>query len=156
MGKNLTHTPTWVYMGLSLWRYSSSLMERGNSIWSKDYWLCRNHNCVLLIWFDVLLIWFDQLFSLNIFIEDHLYIWLFAVDEALCHPYLAPLHDINEEPVCPMPFSFDFEQPSFTEENIKELIWRESVKFNPDSTQWGLCNILYLEKYLMTCSTILN
>nr|AEQ28763.1 mitogen-activated protein kinase 1 [Prunus salicina] len=55
-----------------------------------------------------------------------------TVDEALCHPYLAPLHDINEEPVCPMPFNFDFEQPSFTEENIKELIWRESVKFNPD------------------------
>ncbi|OMP00358.1 hypothetical protein COLO4_12757 [Corchorus olitorius] len=55
-----------------------------------------------------------------------------TVDEALCHPYLAPLHDINEEPVCPRPFSFDFEQPSFTEENIKELIYRESVKFNPD------------------------
>lgn len=64
--------------------------------------------------------------------------WLFAVDEALCHPYLGPLHDINEEPVCPRPFSFDFEQPSFTEENIKELIWRESVKFNPDPPiQWG-------------------
>ncbi|KAG8488927.1 hypothetical protein CXB51_016865 [Gossypium anomalum] len=55
-----------------------------------------------------------------------------TVDEALCHPYLAPLHDINEEPVCPRPFNFDFEQPSFTEENIKELIYRESVKFNPD------------------------
>ncbi|CAN1237351.1 Mitogen-activated protein kinase 4, partial [Linum grandiflorum] len=55
-----------------------------------------------------------------------------TVDEALCHPYLAPLHDINEEPVCPRPFVFDFEQPSFTEENIKELIWRESVRFNPD------------------------
>nr|GEW68459.1 mitogen-activated protein kinase homolog MMK2 [Tanacetum cinerariifolium] len=55
-----------------------------------------------------------------------------TVEEALCHPYLAPLHDINEEPVCPRPFSFDFEQPSCTEENIKELIWRESVKFNPD------------------------
>ncbi|KAH1130119.1 hypothetical protein J1N35_001497 [Gossypium stocksii] len=55
-----------------------------------------------------------------------------TVDEALCHPYLAPLHDINEEPVCSRPFSFDFEQPSFTEENIKELIYRESVKFNPD------------------------
>ncbi|KAL2892145.1 Mitogen-activated protein kinase-like protein MMK2 [Bienertia sinuspersici] len=55
-----------------------------------------------------------------------------TVTEALCHPYLAPLHDINEEPVCPQPFSFDFEQPSFTEENIKELIWRESVRFNPD------------------------
>ncbi|KAF5442011.1 hypothetical protein F2P56_026739 [Juglans regia] len=57
-----------------------------------------------------------------------------TVDEALYHPYLAPLHDINEEPVCPSPFSFDFEQPSFTEENIKELIWRETVKFNPDPT----------------------
>lgn len=56
----------------------------------------------------------------------------FAVDAALCHPYLAPLHDINEEPVCPRPFNFDFEQPTFTEENIKELIWRESAKFNPD------------------------
>ncbi|CAN1157321.1 Mitogen-activated protein kinase 4 [Linum perenne] len=56
-----------------------------------------------------------------------------TVDEALCHPYLAPLHDINEEPVCPRPFVFDFEQPSFTEENIKELIWRESVRFNPDA-----------------------
>ncbi|KAK8509645.1 hypothetical protein V6N12_001728 [Hibiscus sabdariffa] len=55
-----------------------------------------------------------------------------TVDEALCHPYLAPFHDINVEPACPRPFSFDFEQPSFTQENIKELIYRESVKFNPD------------------------
>ncbi|KAJ6851218.1 mitogen-activated protein kinase 6 [Iris pallida] len=55
-----------------------------------------------------------------------------TVDEALHHPYLASLHSINDEPVCPAPFSFDFEQPSFTEEDIKELIWRESVKFNPD------------------------
>jgi mitogen-activated protein kinase 1/3 len=55
-----------------------------------------------------------------------------AVDEALCHPYLASLHEINDEPVCPAPFSFDFEQPSLTEEDIKELIWRESLKFNPD------------------------
>ncbi|CAF1702954.1 hypothetical protein HID58_010801 [Brassica napus] len=54
-----------------------------------------------------------------------------TVDEALCHPYLAPLHDINEEPVCVRPFNFDFEQPSLTEENIKELIYRETVKFNP-------------------------
>ncbi|KAL5229892.1 hypothetical protein ABZP36_028668 [Zizania latifolia] len=55
-----------------------------------------------------------------------------TVDEALHHPYLSSLHDINEEPTCPAPFSFDFEQPSFTEEHIKELIWRESLAFNPD------------------------
>ncbi|KAL3499304.1 hypothetical protein ACH5RR_038397 [Cinchona calisaya] len=57
-----------------------------------------------------------------------------TVEEALCHPFLKFLHDINDEPVCPRPFHFDFEQPSITEENIKELIWRESVKFNPDPT----------------------
>ncbi|KAG2681065.1 hypothetical protein I3843_11G127600 [Carya illinoinensis] len=57
-----------------------------------------------------------------------------TVEEALCHPYMSSLHDINDEPVCPRPFSFDFEQPSCTEEHIKELIWRESVKFNPDPT----------------------
>jgi hypothetical protein len=55
-----------------------------------------------------------------------------TVDEALCHPYLASLHAINDEPVCPAPFSFDFEQPSLTEEDIKEIIWKESLKFNPD------------------------
>jgi hypothetical protein len=59
---------------------------------------------------------------------------LSAVEEALCHPYLSSLHDMNDEPVCPTPFGFDFEQPSCTEEHIKELIWRESVKFNPDPT----------------------
>ncbi|MFQ6653190.1 hypothetical protein Gotur_024718 [Gossypium turneri] len=55
-----------------------------------------------------------------------------TVEEALCHPYLAPFYDINEEPICPRPFNFDFEQPLFTEENIKELIYRESVKFNTE------------------------
>ncbi|CAA7403747.1 unnamed protein product [Spirodela intermedia] len=54
-----------------------------------------------------------------------------TVDQALCHPYLSSLHDLNDEPVCPHAFNFDFEQPSFTEENIKELIWREALNFNP-------------------------
>lgn len=57
-----------------------------------------------------------------------------AVEEALCHPYLSSLHDTKDEPVSARPFSFDFEQPTCTEEQIKELIWRESVKFNPDPT----------------------
>ncbi|KAH6777541.1 MAP kinase 4 [Perilla frutescens var. hirtella] len=54
-----------------------------------------------------------------------------TVDEALCHPYFSVLHEINAEPVCSRPFSYDFEQPSMTEENVKELIWRESAVFNP-------------------------
>ncbi|KAL4330630.1 hypothetical protein AHAS_Ahas13G0419300 [Arachis hypogaea] len=39
---------------------------------------------------------------------------------------------INDEPVCPRPFNFDFEHPTCTEEDVKELIWRKSIKFNPD------------------------
>ena len=69
----------------------------------------------------------------NVPLKDaNLHLCGIAVDEALCHPYLASLHEINDEPVCPAPFSFDFEQPSFTEEDIKELIWREALKFNPE------------------------
>ncbi|XAR55087.1 Mitogen-activated protein kinase [Bertholletia excelsa] len=56
-----------------------------------------------------------------------------TVDEALHHPYLSSLHDVNDEPICQNPFSFDFEQRSITEDKIKELIWMESLKFNPDS-----------------------
>eukprot|EP00268_Persea_americana_P053842 TRINITY_DN6126_c0_g1_i4.p1 TRINITY_DN6126_c0_g1~~TRINITY_DN6126_c0_g1_i4.p1 ORF type:complete len:370 (+),score=63.64 TRINITY_DN6126_c0_g1_i4:384-1493(+) len=56
-----------------------------------------------------------------------------TVDEALSHPYLSSLHEINEEPTCTHPFVFDFEQASFGEEDIKELIWQESVNFNPET-----------------------
>jgi mitogen-activated protein kinase 1/3 len=65
-------------------------------------------------------------------LDYNLILFFHAVDEALHHPYLASLHDINEEPTCPASFSFDFEQPSFTEEHMKELIWRETLAFNPD------------------------
>lgn len=65
-------------------------------------------------------------YSTNIGFLDH------SVYDALCHPYLSSLHDINDEPICSTPFSFDFEQPSITEENVKDLIWKESLLFNPD------------------------
>ncbi|GFP88921.1 mitogen-activated protein kinase 4, partial [Phtheirospermum japonicum] len=56
-----------------------------------------------------------------------------TVDQALHNPYLSTLHDLNDEPVCSAPFSFDFEKPSISEENVKELIWKESLVFYPDS-----------------------
>ncbi|KAF7823501.1 mitogen-activated protein kinase-like protein NTF6 [Senna tora] len=55
-----------------------------------------------------------------------------TVEEALNHPYLSSFHEINEEPICPTPFVFDFEQTILNEEDIKELIWRESLSFHPD------------------------
>ncbi|XP_021291163.1 mitogen-activated protein kinase homolog D5 isoform X2 [Herrania umbratica] len=55
-----------------------------------------------------------------------------TVEAALAHPYLTSLHDISDEPVCLTPFSFDFEQHALTEEQMKELIYREALAFNPE------------------------
>ncbi|KAL6011100.1 Mitogen-activated protein kinase 3 [Asimina triloba] len=54
-----------------------------------------------------------------------------TVEEALAHPYLAKLHDLADEPVCTESFSFDFEQHPLSEEQMKELIYLESLSFNP-------------------------
>ncbi|KAI3847389.1 hypothetical protein MKX03_023527 [Papaver bracteatum] len=55
-----------------------------------------------------------------------------TVEDALAHPYLATLHDISDEPVCMTPFNFDFEQHALSEEQMKELIYREALAFNPE------------------------
>ncbi|GFY81278.1 MAP kinase 6 [Actinidia rufa] len=54
-----------------------------------------------------------------------------TVEDALTHPYLASLHDINDEPTCMIPFSFESEQHVLTEEQIRELIYREALAFSP-------------------------
>nr|GEX16628.1 mitogen-activated protein kinase homolog NTF6-like [Tanacetum cinerariifolium] len=56
-----------------------------------------------------------------------------SVEDALNHTFLQSLHEINEEPTCSAPFVFDFEQASLSEEDVKELIWKETLNFNPDS-----------------------
>ncbi|CAH8383765.1 unnamed protein product [Eruca vesicaria subsp. sativa] len=57
---------------------------------------------------------------------------LCIVDEPIGHAYLSSHHDVDNKPVCPTPFSFDFEHLSCTEEHIKELIYKEFVKFSSD------------------------
>ncbi|KAL8130207.1 hypothetical protein V2J09_019362 [Rumex salicifolius] len=58
-----------------------------------------------------------------------------TVEDALAHPYLNSLHDISDEPVCMTPFSFDFEQHALSEEQMRELIYREALAFNPEYQQ---------------------
>ncbi|XP_019056765.1 PREDICTED: mitogen-activated protein kinase 6-like isoform X2 [Tarenaya hassleriana] len=55
-----------------------------------------------------------------------------TVEDALAHPYLNSLHDISDEPECTNPFNFDFEQHALTEDQMKELIYREALAFNPE------------------------
>lgn len=64
-------------------------------------------------------------------INYHWKICIWAVEEALAHPYLARLHDEADEPVCPEPFSFDFEQQNLGEEQMKDMIYQEALALNP-------------------------
>ncbi|KAF9595398.1 hypothetical protein IFM89_000316 [Coptis chinensis] len=57
-----------------------------------------------------------------------------TVEEALAHPYLARLHNTDYEPICPKPFSFDFEKQPLMEEEMKEMIYEEALSFNPGKT----------------------
>ncbi|KAL8152228.1 hypothetical protein V2J09_009988 [Rumex salicifolius] len=54
-----------------------------------------------------------------------------TVEESLSHPYLARLHDAEDEPICPETFSFDFERQAMGEEEMKEMIYQESLALNP-------------------------
>ncbi|XP_038714618.1 mitogen-activated protein kinase 3-like [Tripterygium wilfordii] len=55
-----------------------------------------------------------------------------TVEEALAHPYLARLHDVEDEPVCLEPFSFDFENQNLGEEQMKDMIYKEALRLNPE------------------------
>ncbi|CAA0811946.1 Mitogen-activated protein kinase 13 [Striga hermonthica] len=79
---------------------------------------------------------FPELSSLAVDLAERMLVFdpakRITVEEALNHPFLLSLHEINEEPTCPSPFVFDFEQSSLSEEDIKELIWKESLNYNPE------------------------
>nr|ABB51133.1 mitogen-activated protein kinase 2 [Rheum australe] len=55
-----------------------------------------------------------------------------TVEESLAHPYLARLHDAEDEPICPETFSFEFERHTMGEEEMKEMIYQESIALNPE------------------------
>ncbi|GER42011.1 mitogen-activated protein kinase [Striga asiatica] len=54
-----------------------------------------------------------------------------TVEAALEHPYLERLHDSADEPVCLDSFSFELEHQVLTEEQMKELIYKEALELNP-------------------------
>jgi serine/threonine protein kinase len=55
-----------------------------------------------------------------------------TVEDALKHPYLADLHNPEDEPTCSEEFDFDFEKADLSKEMIQELIYNEMCNFHPD------------------------
>ena len=56
-----------------------------------------------------------------------------TVEQALEHPYLASLHDVNDEPSCSDPFEFNFESEDLSgEEVIADIIYQDMLKYYGD------------------------
>ncbi|KAG5510284.1 hypothetical protein JKF63_07612 [Porcisia hertigi] len=51
--------------------------------------------------------------------------------EMLAHPYLAHLHDEEDEPVCPHPFRWAHENTAMGASELRRALWAEIVHFNP-------------------------
>ena len=59
-----------------------------------------------------------------------------TVEQALEHPYLASLHDVNDEPSCDQQFEFDFESEDLSsEDTIADIIYDDMVTFHNDLRQ---------------------
>lgn len=55
-----------------------------------------------------------------------------TVEQALEHPYLSSLHDISDEPTCPVPIDFDFDSEMLTPDIVREVILTDVVELHPD------------------------
>lgn len=56
-----------------------------------------------------------------------------SVVEALAHPYLESLHNVEDEPEADSNFSFDFEKENLTKRRLQELIYEAMCSFHPES-----------------------
>ena len=48
-----------------------------------------------------------------------------TIEEALKHPYMASLHNEEDEPVSDRPFNFSFENVAVTKEELQRMIFEE-------------------------------
>jgi serine/threonine protein kinase len=55
-----------------------------------------------------------------------------TIEKALEHPFLASLHNPQDEPVADFTFSFDFENEELPRERVQELIWEEMRTYHPE------------------------
>jgi serine/threonine protein kinase len=54
-----------------------------------------------------------------------------TIQQCLEHPFLASLHNDDDEPVADFTFSFEFENEELPRERVRELIWDELRTYHP-------------------------
>jgi len=56
-----------------------------------------------------------------------------TVEEALSHPYLRQYYDPDDEPICECPFTIEFENDELPKEELKKLIFSETLTIRSSS-----------------------
>ena len=55
-----------------------------------------------------------------------------TIEEALEHPFMASLHNVDDEPVSSFTFHFEFENEELSRERVQEMIWTEIRELHPE------------------------
>ena len=55
-----------------------------------------------------------------------------SVNQALAHPFMATLHNVEAETIADFTFSFPFDNEELSSEKVQELIWQELREMHPD------------------------
>jgi mitogen-activated protein kinase 1/3 len=58
-----------------------------------------------------------------------------SVEKTLEHPFMASLHNPDDEPSADFTFSFAFENEELSRERVQELIWEEIRELHPDISE---------------------
>jgi mitogen-activated protein kinase 1/3 len=58
-----------------------------------------------------------------------------SIDDALAHPYLASIRNLDDETMAQTGFDYDFENEKLTKPVLQKLIWDEMLFFHPDAAE---------------------
>eukprot|EP01004_Peranema_trichophorum_P006483 NODE_5302_length_1034_cov_34.074643_g4737_i0.p1 GENE.NODE_5302_length_1034_cov_34.074643_g4737_i0~~NODE_5302_length_1034_cov_34.074643_g4737_i0.p1 ORF type:complete len:286 (-),score=47.74 NODE_5302_length_1034_cov_34.074643_g4737_i0:175-942(-) len=56
-----------------------------------------------------------------------------SAEELLAHPYLASLHDPDDEPVAPYKFNWELDNKRLKERELRQGFWEEIRRFHPEA-----------------------
>ena len=110
--------------------YGSFIMPTPNWLRLHHLWCDRRGDggrlCVRLVCPSARLTRAEQVPGESVYGEKRI-----SVDDALQHPYLASLHDINTEPTSDQEFDCDFEGLNLDRHELMDLVYQEVEKFHP-------------------------
>ncbi len=55
-----------------------------------------------------------------------------TVDDALAHPFMKSLHNVQDEPESESLFEFEYEKEELSKERLQRLVWNEILHYHPD------------------------